>query len=453
MVSAVPRIKFPAAPLVALASCIAAACTAPTALAQVRSPTTQAVGSGPELRPPQPAEAEEVPVQRDQAPGMPLEEFISLALSNSPNLREAASQAAAARGRAHQAGIYPNPQFGAASPQLAGSQSQYDAFMSIDVITKGKLGLDSDAQWRSARQAELMFVRVRFDVLTTVRQRFYTALAAQRRVEVLDGLAKIAGQSRDVGQRLLKGGQAARTDTLLLDIEFDRAEVARENALTVLEAGKRQLAAGVGLPELSIERLAGDLEAPTQDYDLIAVQLGVISRSALARSAEVEIARSRILLRRAEVEPFPNLNVMGGFQYQERGEGPNSQGMYQVTMSVPLWNRNQGNIRAAQASVGTAVAQMGRVRSELANSAADAAGRFIAARQTVDRYRQNILPKVRQSQRLVDELYRGGQFDSLNLLQSQRTNGEAQLEYINAQERRWTAAAEVAGLLQSETFP
>src|SRR6185295_19085672 len=101
---------------------------------------------------------------------------------------------------------------------------------------------------------------------TTFRQRFFTALAAQRRVEVLNDLVKIASKSRDVGDRLLKGGQAARTDTLLLDVEFERAEIARENALTVLEASKRQLAAGVGLPELSIGHLKGDLEAPTQDY-------------------------------------------------------------------------------------------------------------------------------------------------------------------------------------------
>ena len=41
--------------------------------------------------------------------------------------------------------------------------------------------------------------------------------------------------------------------------------------------------------------------------------VGRFSRNALVRSAQIEIARNQILLRRAQVEPFPNINVMGGY--------------------------------------------------------------------------------------------------------------------------------------------
>jgi cobalt-zinc-cadmium efflux system outer membrane protein len=145
---------------------------------------------------------------------------------------------------------------------------------------------------------------------------------------------------------------------------------------------------------------------------------------------------------------------MGGWQYQLSGAGaPLNQGIYQVTFAVPLWNRNQGAIRAAQATVGESRAQFGDVRNQLANDAANAVGRYISARTLVEAYEERILPKARETQRLTQQLYGEGQIDFLRLLETQRTLFQANLEYVNAQEDRWTAAADVAGLLQSDRFP
>lgn len=390
----------------------------------------------------------------DISPGYTLDELTSIALANNPSLRAAAQEASAARGRAHQAGLYPNPVFATSAPQLAGDQSQYNAFWSQDVITSGKLKLDSQAEWRGVRQADLRWRQVHFEVLTTVRQRFYTTLAAQTRVEILTNLADIANKSKNVGDRLLRGGEGTRTDALLLDIEFDRAQIAHKSALATLEADLHQLAAGVGLADLKIERVKGDIDTRLPEYEMLAVQAGVISLNTQAEIAAVEISRSQILLQRAEAQVCPNINFMGGWQYQLSGAGaPLNQGIYQVTFAVPLWNRNQGAIRAAQATVGESRAQYGDVRNQLANAAADAVGRYVSARTLVEAYEGQILPKARETQRLTQQLYGEGQIDFLRLLETQRTFFQANLEYVNAQEDRWNAAADVAGLLQSERFP
>jgi cobalt-zinc-cadmium efflux system outer membrane protein len=205
---------------------------------------------------------------------------------------------------------------------------------------------------------------------------------------------------------------------------------------------------------MKITRVEGDLKEPLPDYELSAVQQGVIARNALARSAEVEIARSQYLLRRAEVEPFPNLNMMGGYQNELSGAtAPQNQAIYQVQMVIPLWNRNQGNIRAAQAGVSTAVAQWNRVQTELANATAAALGRYQTARQLAERYEREILPGAVRLQDISLQLYDNGEIGFLNYLTAQRALLDANLAYIAAQESRWTAAAEVAGLLQSERFP
>lgn len=390
----------------------------------------------------------------DLPPATSLDELTAIALANSPQIREAVNQAAAARARALQASLYPNPIFGTASPQLAGNQSQYNAYVIQDVVTRNKIGLDTAAAGRRAREAELAAVRARFDVLTVVRQRFYTALVAERKVTVLNSMVTIARTSLDISERLLKAEAGTRGDVLLLQIEFSRADAELKNANTLATTTKRQLAAAVGLMDMPIARVEGDLRHPLPDYDLVALQQGVIARNANAQSAEVEISRTQFVLRRAVVEPFPNVNMMGGYQNQGPGAmAPESQGLYQVQMIVPLWNRNQGNIRAAQSNVSAAVAQLNRVEMELANDSAEALGRYITARQLVERFERIVLPSAIELQDISEQLYRQGQIEFLHYLNSQRALLDANLDYLSAQSAQWSAAAEVAGLLQSERFP
>ena len=404
---------------------------------------------------PLPPGLEPIPPGNDLAgPGSTLIELSDVAMANSPQVREAYDAFVAAQNRAYQASLYPNPTMGTASPQLTGNQSQYSAYVIQDVVTKNKIGLDTAAAERAAREAELNLVRARFDVLTMVRQRFYTALAMQQRVQVLEAMVSIARTSHRMSERLLAAGVGARGDVLLLQIELSRAEAELRNANILAETSRRQLAAATGIIDLPIERVKGDFAAPLPDYEVMAVERGVITRNANAQSAQVEVSRNQYLLRRAQVEPFPNVNMMGGYQYQGPGaNSPVDQGIYQIQMVMPLWNRNQGNIRAASATVSASVAALGRVRTELANDAASAVGRYLTARQLAERYEKEILPSAVELQNISSQLYREGQIDFLRYLASQRALLDANLSYISAQMDRWVAAAEVASLLQSEQFP
>jgi cobalt-zinc-cadmium efflux system outer membrane protein len=253
---------------------------------------------------------------------------------------------------------------------------------------------------------------------------------------------------------LLKAGVGPRSDVLLLQIELSKSEAELRNAHTLAETSRRELAAATGLVDLAIPRVAGDLQQALPNYELLPTQQAVLARNALVRRAQFEVGRWEFLLRRAEVDPFPNIDMMGGYQRQQPGNGfPLDQGMYQVQVVVPLYNQNQGNIRAAQATIASSVAAYNRVRTELANETALAFGRYITARQFADRYRDEILPSAVSVQRITGQLYNQGQVEFLRYLESQRALLDANLAYILAQKDRWIAAAELASLLQSEQFP
>jgi cobalt-zinc-cadmium efflux system outer membrane protein len=120
---------------------------------------------------------------------------------------------------------------------------------------------------------------------------------------------------------------------------------------------------------------------------------------------------------------------------------------------MPIWDRNQGNIRAAGANVRQAVAQLTTVQNDLLRQLAEALGRYRIAQATVETYQKGILPDAQRTYDLVQRGLEGGQFDLLRILQSQRSVIEANLDYIAALQDRLAAGATIAGLLQLYQFP
>lgn len=385
-------------------------------------------------------------------PGTTLDQVVEMAVANSPNLREARAQVDSAMGEAIQVGLYPNPMLTFQSPQIAGSDSQWNGLASQEIVTAGKLRLNRAAAMRAVQQAQYRYQRTYYDLLTAARGGFYTVLVSQERVRVLNMLVDVLTRSTESAERLFRAGLGTRTDSLLFEVERERTEVELLNAQVELATARRELVASIGVPQMVLVQVEGDINQILPDYEFEALRRGVIDRNALAQIARLEVARNRVLLQRARVEPIPNIDVQGGGQRQVNGP-PQDQGVLQVEISVPIWNRNQGGIRSAAADIAAATQQVARVQNDLSQETAQALGAYLQARQRVVNYEQEILPRAREIYRISAQAYAQGEFDFLRLLQAQRTFLETNLAYVNSQQERWVAAARIAGLLQLDRFP
>jgi cobalt-zinc-cadmium efflux system outer membrane protein len=382
-----------------------------------------------------------------------LDSCVRLALDNSPVLREARSAIEQAEGQRIQAGLYPNPRVDDGNPQfiLGGQNSVYNAGLTQEVIRGGKRQLNMAAAQEAVRQAQLEFVRRRYDLLTDVRQQFFLLLATQQRAATTADLLNLTQHTEKTSQELLNAGRVSETDLLLARVERRKAEASLRNLQTMLTGGRQQLAAMLGLPQVAIDQVIGDLNAKLPDYEDIAVRQQLLTSNSEVQSARVDINRTRLLLDRARAEPIPNLALQGGYQHTQNL--PNSQGVLGMYINVPIWDRNQGNIRSAGANVQQSMARLNTVQNGLLREIADAIARYRAGSQLVTSFERGILPDARRSMELVQQGYAAGQFDILRLLQTQRSLIEVTLDYIEAQQERLDAAAEIAGLLQIEQFP
>ena len=381
-----------------------------------------------------------------------LEEFVALAERSHPRMLAARAAVEAARGKAVQARLYPNPVIAGFSPQIAGPESQWSGTVAQDLVTGGKLRLQQQAAIRDIQRAEYELIRARFDVLSGVRQSYYKLLVAQRRIEIYKLLLDIAKRSYEIGRQLAEAGEGTKADVLFWSIERDRAEVRILNATVFIETGRRELAAAIGLPRVDIERLEADLFQELPNFDLKELQEAVVRSNAMPRAAEARIAGNQWALERAVVQPIPNINLMGGYQRQV-GIPAQDQGLAQVMMSVPLFDRNQGNIRAARAEIATARADLRMVELDLATQTAQAVAAYRTSQRLVDWYEEYIRPKARETVTLTQTLYARGEVTFLSLLQAQKILTETELAYVDAQAERWTSAVSIADLLQLEEFP
>jgi cobalt-zinc-cadmium efflux system outer membrane protein len=383
-----------------------------------------------------------------------LPRLLDIAVQNNPELAVARARADAARGQLIQAGLYPNPVVAPGVEELGnkdGPAGISGIAIEQEIITAGKLRLAQAAAAYGVAAADWQATTRWFEVVTRVRQAYYEALTANRELETSELAVKIAQDGLDAVRKLEKAGVRARPDVLRALVEVDQNRVRLQAAQQRQEAARRLLAAVIGLPALPPGPLAGSIEQPTPIYVYQASLETVLVRSSEVQAAQAAIRQAEQLLLRAQAERIPNVRVLVRPGYSEPDKRSVEVNL-ETAVALPLFNRNQGNILAAEADVRRATADARAVELRLTERLATAFRRYAAAKEQVEIYDKQILPNADEALRLVRLGYERGdpKYDYTAVLEAQRTLVQARLMDVQARGELWRAASEIAGLLQDD---
>ncbi|MBY0508158.1 MAG: TolC family protein [Bryobacteraceae bacterium] len=390
-------------------------------------------------------------------PKLTLADLERMALGQNPIVGQAQALVDAASGRTQQAGLWPNPSFGANGEHVSKvtGGGAIGGFVEQRFITSGKLGLDRKIAQQDQAQSVQMQSAQRQRLLNAVRTLYYQALGDQRLLDVRRELVVLATRAVAVSRELANVGQADRPDLLAAETEAERIELELVSAQNAQQRTWRQMAALVNQPQLKPAPLEGDLESVPQ---LDAEQaLDTIYRdSPELRAAEVAVRRSEFSVRRAEVDRVPDIFVRGGLRNnREFGEvgpfGPTRrrglEGIFDVSVQIPIFNRNQGGVKAAKAEATHARLAVDHARLSLQARLAAEYKDYQDSRIAVERYKTRILPKARQAYDLYLSNFRAMAGAYPQALIAQRNLFQLQDSYIAALVNTWHRAVQIEGLL------
>jgi outer membrane protein, heavy metal efflux system len=384
--------------------------------------------------------------------GMTLGECESLAEHNNPTLTQAAARIEAARAECVQVGLYPNPRIGYQATEINDERQagQQGGYVGQEIVTNGKLQRNRELAAQAVHQLEWAWQSQRGRVINDVRRAFYDVLVAQRTLELSEQLVRIGQEGIRAAEGLLKAKEVSRVDVLQARIEADSAQILAQKAHNRYAAAWRNLAVVAGVPDLMPAPLLGDLQNGLSLLTWDAEVSRVLSESPVAAEAHCGIAKAQASLARECAQRIPNIDLQFGAQYDNATR--DAIAGVQAGVPVPLFNRNQGNIRRAQADLSAAHAEVRRVELELQQRLAVAFEQYQNARCQVEKYAGEILPNAQTSLDLVAAGYRQGEFNYITLLTAQRTFFQVNLAYVDSIRDLRTAIVAIEGNLLSDSL-
>jgi cobalt-zinc-cadmium efflux system outer membrane protein len=353
----------------------------------------------------------------------------------------------AAQGKWLQAGLYPNPAALYVGDEIGneGLSGFQGGGLRQEIVTHDKLRLRRAAASREIQEARHALEAQQWRVLNDVRAGYYEVLVAQKRVEVNEQLVRVSEQAQKITERLRAAGEVNEADVLQAKIEYESARLERDEAMIRQRAAWRQLAAVLGRPDMEPRPLRGDLEAELPAFQWQEILTELLFQSPEVARARAAVERARCELARQCAERWPNFEVALVGKYDAATQfGVADVG---VSLPLPLFNRNQGNIAKAQADYLAAQEEVRRVELELHDRLARAFERYDIARRRVEAYAKTILPQAEKSLRLVRVGYEEGEQGYLALLTAQRTLFRVSLEYLANLQELWAQSVALRGML------
>ena len=382
------------------------------------------------------------PLQPDANDSIDLPSAIRLALEG-PRLRAAGHEVAASAAAIGQAGHYPNPTLDyLREGEQAGTRTttvQLNQPIELGGKRRARVALAES----TAALARGDLAALRQEVRAEVIAGWHAVLAAQERQQLATTLAGLAAKGIEVAERQVAAGKVS-------PIDATRARIAAVDAATELNAAQAELAiartrlgALVGRPGEALVLASGHDPAPPALKPLAALLADA------AQALPVRRARSQLAAQEAQTQVeraarLPDLTLSVGSQKID--EVARRQAVLGVSLPLPLFNRNEGNLLAALRRSDKARDEVAAAETAAASDIGTAYTRYEQARNEAAMLRADVIPSAQSAYELTLTGFEHGKFAFLDVLDAQRTWARVQLRQWTATQEAWRAYADLARL-------
>lgn len=385
-----------------------------------------------------------------------IDELVGQALAENLELQAVRAEVEAARGRLFQARLRPNPMLDVGfQKSVTGpdNNATVGVTLPLDLNRRqaGRLGVaERELILKQAQVAE----RERM-LRAEVRLKAGELLAARRNLRITEELLAANRQALGLVQGRVRRGAAPALDENLTAVEVNRLDSTREALEGQVEVLRLQLSPLLGLEPDTPLSVRGELNfAPVKLSREEGLRQALTTRpDLLAAQAEVEMAGAKV--RKEEAEGRWDASVNVGYMRQDFGydlSGLTTRGELRpitdvfhyvgggVTVTLPVRNRNQGNIAAAQAEAQAGGRRLDAAALMVRQEVAAAFTQQEAAERALATYTSGVLEVARQNLTVVRKAYELGRHPLLDVIAEQRRYIEIEMGYTAVLKQAYDAA-------------
>jgi len=396
------------------------------------------------LAAPSPATAQ-APAPQPSGASPPITYRQALDLATAQNLELAAVRRARAvrEAEVRAAGQWANPEF---SGEITRDVPHGDLVIGLPVDISGRRSNRVAVAKAGLAMADVEVSNAMRQLRRNTRFAFYGVLAADEAMALAESVVQVAQRFRDVAQARFDEGAAPRLDVMGAELGLVRAKADLNLARSARRASQADLNALLNRPPGLTIALAGeafDVPAlPTLDLATSSALATNVDLVTLDREAAIETSMLGLL--KAERVPMPTfsfgtaLNAPGEFNV-----GPHAG----VSIELPLFSRNQGEIAGSLARTDTIRARRDALRRNVEARVYAAMERVTAQRAQVDAFRGTIVPTATALQGLAEESYTLGRTSVLAALEAQRSLRDIKYDYLQALLALQAAVADLEDIL------
>ncbi|KDC32808.1 cobalt-zinc-cadmium resistance protein CzcC domain protein [Bordetella bronchiseptica F4563] len=373
-----------------------------------------------------------------------LEHAIEIGLARSPVLSAARNQAEAKRGLLDQAGLLPNPSIDLSVDDHQRATRTTTTMINIPVEIGGKraarkraASLDRDISTRDIDT-------VRAEVRAQVVARFFEVAIAQETVRVSKDMARIAQEAYEMARKRVESGKAA-------PLERSRAEIEMANARIETRSAETSLANSI----TALAILLGDV---TPSFSGVGVRIDDMPtrpslddlKAELSQSPRINAARLAVDLGKAEVDVertkrYPDITV--GVGMARDNEMGRNRAQFGISIPLPLFDRNQGNIYAATMQSYRAQDLLRDIEMRMTSELLQAVSRYDLAAASAREYRDAVLPRAEEAYQVARKGFEAGKMNYLEVLDAQRALSQANIAYLTVLSDSFQSRSEIDRVL------
>ena len=330
--------------------------------------------------------------------------------------------------------------YGSYTEARPGGQTQYDVNVLLPFDVTGKRKARTLVAQRAKRVVEAQYqdaVRVQIDNLYTA---YVNALAARETFRYAQASLEGLNAILDVTQKLQEQGVKTSTDVKSVQVLRDAAAIGVIDSEEAYRADKRTLSPLLNLQvdaaeELELRGTIRDLAPPPPPSPEL-VSMAMQLRPDL-NAYRLGVHRAHADFQLARANRLENIYVLyQPYTFQDNAHQPQSatgknstSWALGVTVPVPIFDRNQGNIRRAAINIDQTRVELASLEQSVATEVQQASREYGVSREALDRIRQGLLPAALQVRDDTYRLFRAGEQDILVYLNAQRDYNETVRQY------------------------